>query len=57
MTEHVHNAWLCPAHPVPDCGCPDPENELCNPYYQSGFCPDDVVLWPPAEEWIRVDGD
>ena len=41
MTEgHVHDPFRCPPH-VAGCGCPDPENSLCNPYYVAGHCPDD----------------
>lgn len=36
---HVHNEWRCPPH-IEGCGCPDPENSLCNPYYSAGYCPD-----------------
>lgn len=46
--EHEHNAWTCPAH-CHGCGCADPANSLCNPYYTDGYCPD-ALNWMPGDE-------
>jgi len=40
---HAHSDWLCPAH-VSGCGCQDLPGTVCNPYRESGFCPDDIDL-------------
>ena len=46
--EHKHSAWQCPTH-CRNCGCKDPDNSICNPYYINGHCPEDLN-WLPEDD-------
>ncbi len=54
MADHKHSNFTCPAH-VPDCSCLNFKEWVCNPYWVTGSCPDDLDVepaWDPVKrEW------
>ena len=50
---HVHDSFRCPPHVPARLGCEcEPLGEtLCNPYYDAGYCPDNIERVTDAGIW------